>query len=360
MSSSGLFGALAPDLLYVGVYGPGYGESIIIRVPGESEGDDKWIVIDGCLIGDQSPAASILAHHDAEGADCLILTHAHLDHAKGLTSVIELGGNGILACADLKTPASRAVVTSRDGTGRQETKIVQHLLATIVSTWDRQPERKWLMRRGDTKQIGAATLEVLHPDDNTVAAYSGVPGHVNRLSTAIRLQWKGLTLLLGGDVLAEDWEEISREYGGQHRHACLKVPHHGSRGALHDCFGKVDPEQPLWIVAPWAGKAGGLPKFVEDQGMDWLLERNPEIHLTGLPLKADLQADQPYRVTAEDLRSGKRPPLCGEVLPDAGYRAQLSDQPEVNSCWVTAAFDADGNLVLPVEHGPGSLVVTRS
>ena len=360
MSGSGLFGCLAPGLLYIGVYGPGYGESIIIRVPGENGEGDKWIVVDGCLVNDQSPAACILEHHNAKGADCLILTHAHRDHAKGLATVIERGGAGILACADLKTPANKTVIKSRDMTGRQETHTVQHLLMTILKVWEAQPERRWLMRRGEKKQVGASTLEVLHPDHSTVVACSGVAGQVNRLSTAIRLQWKQLTLLLGGDVLAQDWEEISRGCGVLHQHACLKVPHHGSLGALHDSFGKVDTARPLWIVAPWTGRAGGLPKFVEDQGMDWLLERNPEIHLTGLPLKADLQLDRPYHVTAEYLRNGKRPPACGEVMADAGYCAPLPDHPDVNSCWVTAAFNADGNLELPVEHGPGSVVVSRS
>lgn len=357
MSGQGLFGTLRDDLLYVGVYGPGYGESIIVRVPGD-DAEPTWIVIDGCVINGQSPAKEILDHHEVEGADCLVFTHAHLDHAKGLVDVIGLGGNGIIACADLKTPENEAVAKSRDATGRHETKVVQHLLTSIAEIWDDYPGRKWLMRRDDARTFGAATLEVLHPDNWTVTRFSGDPHQVNRLSTAIRLTWGKLTLILGGDVLTEDWEAISWNYHALNRHACLKVPHHGSLGAQHDCFGKVGTAQPTWIIAPWAGKAGGLPKFVEDQGMDWLLERNATLHLTGLPQKADLQAKRPYQVTADDLRSGKRPPACGEELPHAGYMAHLPELADVNSCWVTAAFDSGGGLVA-LEHGPGSIMVTR-
>lgn len=359
MISADLFGDLDDDHLFVGIYGPGFGEGIIVRIPAGDE-PAKWIVIDGCLINGQSPAAEILRRHGVDGADCAILTHAHLDHAKGLQEVVDMGGDGILGCADLTTEESAAEAASADPAGRLDVQVVRSLLTAVAEAWDNNPRRVWLMRREDPiRRLGETLLEVLHPDEEAVKKFGGSAARANRISGAIRLTWRGVTLLLAGDVVKPDWEEISRRSPGLNAHHLLKVPHHGSRGAQHDCFGRVAAPCPTWVATPWS-RGSGLPKFVEDHGLDWLIDRNPNLYLTALPQKFEMQEDRPpYRVTAADLSAGRLPPVCGEVLPGTPGFAELAEYDDVNCCWVCAAFRPDGTLAA-LGHGPGSVEIVRS
>lgn len=355
-----LFGSLDDGHLFVGVYGPGYGESIIVRVPPGNHAAAKWIVIDGCLINHKSPAAEILRRHGVNGADCAILTHAHLDHAKGLQEVIDMGGDGILGCADLTMDEAAAAAASTDATGRQKVQVVRSLLTAIATAWSGNAGRVWRMRREDPRrEIGDAVLEVLHPDDAAVAKYGGCTETANRISGAVRLTWQGVTLLLAGDVMKPDWDDISKHSGDLTAHQLLKVPHHGSLEAQHDCFGKVEAPHPAWVATPWS-KGSGLPQFVEDQGMNWLIDRNPILHLTALPQKFKLQQMRPpYRVTAADLAANNLPPACGEALPYTLGFAEKAEYDDVNCCWVCAAFRPDGTLA-NLGHGPGSIEIVRS
>ncbi len=116
---------LRDGLLYLIVYGPGYGESVVLRDPAGT-----WIVIDGCVIDGRSPAAELLREHEAAWS-CVILTHPHLDHALGLDRVLEQPGAGPIACA---APAVRRPETwlhSADAETHLREGTVEHVLATI-------------------------------------------------------------------------------------------------------------------------------------------------------------------------------------------------------------------------------------
>ena len=84
---------LAADLLYVIVFGPGVGESIVLRIPPSS-----WVVVDGLLRDGVSPAAKLLRELDVEWSG-VVLTHDHADHAPGLASVLSHKGGGPVGCA---------------------------------------------------------------------------------------------------------------------------------------------------------------------------------------------------------------------------------------------------------------------
>ncbi|MHB8109992.1 MAG: hypothetical protein ACYDHW_08165, partial [Syntrophorhabdaceae bacterium] len=70
------------------VFGPGYGESIVIFVPGLG-----WGVIDSCeckvsgtLI---NPALELLKNENVGSLAFIILTHPHKDHYSGLAQIID-------------------------------------------------------------------------------------------------------------------------------------------------------------------------------------------------------------------------------------------------------------------------------
>lgn len=79
--------APAHDELEITVFGPGYGEAIVIHL-----GENNWILIDSCIEPDsKSPAA---LHYLSEinvptdSVQAIIASHWHDDHVKGLSKVV--------------------------------------------------------------------------------------------------------------------------------------------------------------------------------------------------------------------------------------------------------------------------------
>jgi glyoxylase-like metal-dependent hydrolase (beta-lactamase superfamily II) len=70
--------SLAPDRLQVLIFGPGFGELVLVRAP---PGD--WLVLDGCATRDvASYALAVLDHyHHQNNVRFIAMTHPHEDHA---------------------------------------------------------------------------------------------------------------------------------------------------------------------------------------------------------------------------------------------------------------------------------------
>jgi hypothetical protein len=64
------------------------------------------------------------------------------------------------------------------------------------------------------------------------------------------VQWHDLRLLLGADVPSSEWPEIAAAFPGLNRHAAMKVPHHGSREAIHSSYADGDPGR-FWVITPF-------------------------------------------------------------------------------------------------------------
>ena len=85
------------DEIEVNVFGPGFGESILIHV-----GQGRWIVFDSCLdtLSGRPAAAKYL---DEIGVDCddivlIAATHWHDDHIRGIASLLRTAPNAAFAC----------------------------------------------------------------------------------------------------------------------------------------------------------------------------------------------------------------------------------------------------------------------
>ena len=75
----------------------------------------------------------------------------------------------------------------------------------------------------------------------------------NTISSAMLVEWHDLRLLLGADVPSSEWPGIAEAFPDLNHHAAMKVPHHGSRGAIHPLFANGDPER-FWIITPFYPK----------------------------------------------------------------------------------------------------------
>lgn len=331
---------LREDLLYLVVFGPGYGESILVRPPGGS-----WLVVDGCRAQGAAPAAQLL-RATARHWSCVVLTHPHLDHAAGLDEVLDCSGAGPVGCADPRVMEPEHWTRSPDAEEWLARGAVEHVLAAIHDRWMRQPEHRWLLRRGDVREVAGMRLRVLHPDEASIPFRDP-----NRMAAALLVEWENVRLLLGSDVVAVDWEAIAREASDLARHAALKVPHHGSRGAVHDVYaGPAEGAQErVWIVTPY-NRGRRLPSFGNDEGLAWLLEREERVQLTGLPVPFERQASYPRTTTLAELQAGR--------VADSGWSI-LPAQPADPGCYVAVGFDRDGRLV-DERRGPGSVAVHRA
>jgi len=72
------------EIVRIAVFGPGFGESIVIYIPGLG-----WGVIDSCLKNNNNPALDYLKKNNIRNIAFLILSHPHKDHYEGFDQIID-------------------------------------------------------------------------------------------------------------------------------------------------------------------------------------------------------------------------------------------------------------------------------
>lgn len=347
--------ALEPDELALFVFGPGVGELVLLRAP-----PGVWLVIDGCAADGKGYAKQVLDHYGAS-SKVVVLTHPHLDHARGLAEVVEASTSGdedtwpvlgMVEPPDLPRPAAG------DLSGALDVGVTEHAIATILDRWERHPACKWDMQVGNRAALGEATIEVLSPDAVTRARSldkwrTGKRFDPNRTATALLVQWNETRLVLGSDLI----ERPGRGWSAAIAHArprllsehhVLKVPHHGSTKALHHpLLKRPKKKNPLaqWIVTPFS--CHDLPSFEKDSGVALLLKHVEQVLLTSLPRAHDRQAGDPKELRLSTLARAAR-------SKGPRFDPETDGFPD---CFVAVAFNRDG--APRTSFGDGSVRVRR-
>jgi hypothetical protein len=328
------------DGLRVIVFGPGYGESIILGTRRSG-----WIVIDSLSADDDdghsvNPALTLL-DDVSTGWELLMLTHPHADHAGGMAQLVNQPGSGIVACVQRFQPVVRdwdqspdmgedPAVTVREGPKEMALK-------AITSAWARLPAaRQWDPPATDVPiRLADVELRCLWPTDKAVDAFAD-DDDANTISTAMIVRWGGVQLLLGADVLAAQWKQIEDQVGPDvlKAHGLMKVPHHGSKGAIVEALG-VCPGDRLWVVTPW-NRGRGLPRFEEKQGVARLHQQYECLHLSSLPFRLPSPAQRPFRLTRDEAQTLR------EQSRSDGARAVARHLPlPVRDGWIDMLFTGD-------------------
>lgn len=356
---------LKDELFYVIVFGPDYGECIVLRVPPETAGGPpSWLVVDSLERDDDAgtwhPALDLLA---GSQWSALLLTHPHDDHAAGFGAVVNHPGGGPIGCTELAVDPPAAWKDSNDAEHLLRKGSVEHALAAIQDRWEREPASRWEIRAASSREIGGARLTVLFPDEATVAKHTaGPPRNANRLASPILVEWHDARVVLGSDLVSTDWRKLPAlsalsGLGFPLRPHGFKIAHHGSDAAVPPAKTLSHRADAIWVLTPfWRGR--GLPSYADGGGVELLLRLTPEVHVTRCPA-----LDVPHirssaggtvlRLTRQALMSkvNKRKVASGLVV-DSPIPAT------VRGAWVATGFDASGRLV-DVQHGDASLVVSE-
>jgi len=252
----------ADDEIEVSLFGPGYGESIVIHL-----GFDRWMVVDCCLDKDSGRAAA-LVYLEEIGVDpesqveLIVCTHWHDDHIRGMASILSACPSARFVCstslresAFLELVALGETIRGPHGGGLKEFgRIFEQV---ILRRQRHQPSPLETCQAGTVlldQGEGATRLRIeslspSHTDHQRMArAFAEkkvrllsadfkqtVPSiHPNLGSIVIRLQIGGKTILLGADMENRNsqqngWNAILTHSPPGTAADLYKIAHHGSQ-----------------------------------------------------------------------------------------------------------------------------------
>jgi len=272
-------GSPADDEFEFTVFGPGYGESLVLHI-----GNGSWVVIDSCVDADGCPQA--LRYLESIGVDpaatvrLIVATHWHDDHIRGLAQMVETCPEAAFCCAaalcreeflalvqaiqgrHLSSIGSglreiHSVFSHLDSTGKKAT----HAIANRV-VFQRETCRIWSLSPGDDvfqRFLGAVEETIPSRGNNKSRIRSLSP---NEAAVALWVDAKDFALLLGADLNRSGWATMvcdsERPVG---RAAAYKVPHHGSENADEPrVWEQMLDSHPLAVLTPWSRGGRSLPK----------------------------------------------------------------------------------------------------
>lgn len=280
------------DEVEVTVFGPGYGESIVIHL-----GSNQWTVVDSCLNDDRRPAP--LAYFEdievepSEAVVAVVASHWHDDHIKGLADVLSACSNsrfslssalqkeeflGVLEAFEDQpvrkldrggTEVLRCLRVARDKELKVrplgEETIIHEVEAGVLGHGDRVELRA-------LSPSGKQFLQFLARMEGYVEATRGKakkrlsePGR-NDLSSAMLLTVGDRSVLLGADLEDNPDRQLGwRAVVDNHKDRSLaskafKVPHHGSPNAHNDeVWDQLLDGETYSVVTPWRLGGRQLP-----------------------------------------------------------------------------------------------------
>ena len=298
------------------VYGPGYGECILIHL-----GNKEWVVIDSCLENGKPAALSYFKEIGVNAADAVkavIATHWHDDHTQGLHDTIKVCKSAKLIISsvfsdeDFLTLAFAVNLNfGKEGIGRGATEILSCI--NTIRTRNEYPVfahenlEIWSVDKGvmahnkpiqvlalspsnaqvyeflleSSKKLGKITNKSgLTPEDDQYINLN----NKNSVSIATLINIGDFSILLGADVENNKnpklgWKNIisNHKYRTNKPHI-LKSPHHGSINAYSKEFwSDLMKEYPITVVTAWNR---GRIKLPTTRDLSRLRKHSKAVYLT--------------------------------------------------------------------------------
>ena len=280
-------GAPSADEIEVSVFGPGFGECIVIHV-----GGGRWVVVDSCIDPpdreDRRPVAERYLRAlgvSVEGqVEVIVATHWHDDHIRGMGRLVTVCRNAEFACAHAMTKGQfleylevlgvgavategakvaefRQVISALRSDGRAVTYANSR---RELKAWPpaSQSQRRCVLRSlsPSDREFDLFLLRIAELMPQPLKPKKAAPDiEPNLASVVLQLQWEDLSVLLGADMeLHSDarrgWTAIVRDADDSVvvPAGLYKVAHHGSANGHHDeVWTRLIARRPICIVAPF-------------------------------------------------------------------------------------------------------------
>jgi metal-dependent hydrolase (beta-lactamase superfamily II) len=327
-----------PEEFEVSLFGPGYGESVVVHL-----GNGNWVIVDSCVekgSGNNTPLSYLnsLGVDVARDVKFVFATHWHDDHIRGIADVVEAAESARFVCsAALERREFRALlrfvdpIATKFSSGiREIRKVVQLLEARNREIFFSLGARRW--EQNPTPLVeGIWTLapvdaDVRHALQDFQAAEAGleheglrrIPAfEANNGSVVVLFELHSVSVLLAGDIehhhsdTTRTWHGIMADNGRPRLFSELyKVAHHGSQnGHCPTTWGKncqgaaaaaplFQQGRTLSIVAPWRRGSRSLPTTQDVARME---ELSAGVFVTSFPDQAFGSQSEARRFYGHDM-----------------------------------------------------------
>jgi beta-lactamase superfamily II metal-dependent hydrolase len=304
--------APAIDELEVSLFGPGYGECVLIHL-----GLGEWLIIDSCVNQYEggNPVLDYLKSlgiDPAEAVKYIVASHWDDDHVRGLADILE-------KCQTAKLVRSLALnnlefIELVESAGNDPTVVqsgvsefyrILRILrerkskgaVTIAPVWAGADRCIW--RRPADEQPSAQVWSLSPSDESVTRSLQSIRGLLaqqsgtkkvikaprpNHATTVIWVTVGNISVLLGGDLEETGgpntgWTVIVDSLGRPSGQAeVFKVPHHGSADADQPrVWDEMLVQQPIAVLAPWSRGSHYLPTEADQSR---ICGRTDEAYLT--------------------------------------------------------------------------------
>lgn len=284
-------GPPASDELEISIFGPGYGESLLLHV-----GDNDWLLVDSCVNPrSRNPIAleylNQIGVDPSEGVKLLIASHWHDDHIRGLSKIVQACKNAYFVFSSaLKAREFLTLVFGFGKRSMMETSGVHEFYEILSILGDRKDACKFaiadrlLWRKDGIAEGTCRPCEVhsLSPSDTSVRLALEEIGRLlpsqkepkrrlvnrrpNHNAVVLSVQVAEVVIILGSDLenTSKDgtgWSVIVDSSTRPKGRGCvLKVPHHGSISSHHQgVWDKMLHPDPIAILSPFVQGKSILP-----------------------------------------------------------------------------------------------------
>jgi hypothetical protein len=337
--------APANNQIEISLFGPGYGESILIHI-----GDGNWILVDSCInpINNKPAALDYLQQigvNLSESIKLIVATHWHDDHIRGLAEVFqqctsaEFVISGALCSKEFLTLINaygkRSIMESSETFGVNE---FYHIMEILKDRQKIEPENArlkyaisdrllWKSSSLSPSSIYNCEVYSLSPSDESktrslrnIGKLIPRPGQLKRRILAIPpndaavVLWIKIgcnNILLGSDLEKTDepntgWSIIvDSKLRPQEKAVFYKIPHHGSRSAdLESVWDEMLVSNPVAGLTPFVRGSVNLPK---QEDVSRICSKTDYAYSTALPKQKRLRfkdsvVDKTIRETVKNIK----------------------------------------------------------
>ena len=190
----------------------------------------------------QDPVDFINRNYPYKDIFRFILTHPDMDHMSGLAELIKHKTIHNFWDTDHDKVADEDKMHF-GGYSADDWNVYQ-----TIRVSETKPLSLKVLRNESRDFWNADNIEVLSPSLSLINLSKKTPDNnqhkYNHLSYVLRIEYKGIIALLGGDATIESWQEIYEHYGAKKLKAhVFLAPHHGSSANINkEVFKHINPE----------------------------------------------------------------------------------------------------------------------